>query len=404
MSASKALIISSVHDPRMKRRGSIQAIADTLCRMGFDTTFLSIRFSPISLFKGDLRSSLWREANRYGKAGDLKCYLWRTPFHPFTSSSDLGRKAMEPVHNLYERWPNEDVDAMIKAADLIIVESGLGVALAPRIRRLNKSARLIYRAADTLDTIGAHPHLQALLEQNKDRFDYFCLLGRKMAPQFAWARERTFYVGQALDPHDFEDPGESPYDHDNVAISVGSMLFDADFFEVATALFPELEFIVIGCGQALPARANLTVLPEMKFRDTIPYIAHARVGLAPYRIASSAAYLSESSLKLTQYAHLRLPAVCPHFAVGAFPHRFGYTPGDANEIEHAISGALADDFTEPARTLTWPDAVERMLDPARFPDTVIPEEMFTSGATRSSAAGSAAVVGAWALEARQAGR
>jgi len=373
----KALVISSVHDPRMKRRGSIQAIADELCRKGYDTTFLSIRFSPISLLKHDLRSSLWPKANRLEQTGDLKCYLWRTPFHPFTSGSALARNAMVPMHDLYGRWPNRQVDQMIVAADVIIVESGLGVAMAPRIRDLNPSARLIYRGADTLDTIGAHPHLQALLQRYCSEFDYFCLLGRKMASQFAWARDRTFYVGQALDPHDFEIADNSPYDGlGPVAVSVGSMLFDADFFAVAAPLFPKVHFVVIGCGQAMAPAPNVTVLPEMKFRSTIPFIAHATIGLAPYRDTVSVAYLAESSLKLIQYAHLRKPAVCPHFAVGGFAHRFGYTPGDADEISAAMSSALEDEFTTPADTLTWSDAVDRMLDPARYPDTAIAAEMF----------------------------
>lgn len=378
MAATKALVISSVHDPRMKRRGSIQSIADTLCRLGFDTTFLSIRFSPLSLMKGDLRASLWNKANRVENKGELKCYLWRTPFHPFTTRSRLVRGAMTPVHSLYEHWPNGEVDAMIIGADVIIIESGLGVALAPRIRRLNPKARLIYRGADTLDTIGAHPHLHALLRRHRDKFDYFCLLGRKMAPQFEWARDRTFYVGQALDPADFAEPGPSPYGKTPVAVSIGSMLFDADFFSIAAPLFPDVEFVIIGCGQPVAAQPNVLVLPEMKYADTAPYLAHATIGLAPYRRAQSVAYLAESSLKLTQYAHLRKPAVCPHFAVGTFPHRFGYTPGVESEIQTAVAGALADDFSQPAPTLTWRDAVERLLDPARYADTSIPDEMFAA--------------------------
>jgi len=373
----KALVISSVHDPRMKRRGSIQAIADELCRKGYDTSFLSIRFSPFSLLKRDLRSSLWPKANRLERTGELQCYLWRTPFHPFTSASRLTREAMIPLHDLYGRWPDRQVDRMIAQAHIIIVESGLGVALAPRIRDLNPTARLIYRGADTLDTIGAHPHLQALLQRYSGAFDYFCLLGRKMAPQFAWARERTYYVGQALDPHEFEADNKSPYDGlEPVAVSVGSMLFDAEFFAIAAPMFPHVHFVVIGCGQALTPLPNLTVLPEMKFRDTIRFITNATIGLAPYRDVANASYLAESSLKLTQYAHLRKPAVCPHFAVGGFSHRFGYAPGDSEEIGAAVSAALADEFTVPADTLSWSDAVDRMLEPTRFPDTAIAAEMF----------------------------
>ncbi|MBC7768298.1 MAG: glycosyltransferase family 1 protein [Phycisphaerales bacterium] len=379
----------------MKRRGSIQAIADALGRKGYDTTFLSIRFSPFSLLKHDLRASLWDRANRIEAVGDLKCYLWRTPFHPFTSGSALTRAAMVPLHGLYGGWFNREIDQMIGEAQVIIIESGLGVALAPRVRSLNPGALLVYRGADTLDTIGAHPYLQALLERHSELFDHFCLLGRRMAPQFSWARERTFYVAQALDPADFEGAEASPYDGlGPVAVSVGSMLFDADFFSIAAPMFPHVHFVVIGCGQSMASIANVSLLPEMAFKKTIPYLKHATVGLAPYREAVSAAYLAESSLKLTQYAHLRRPAVCPHFAVGEFPHRFGYTPANPDEIRAALAQALEDKFITPSNVLSWSDVIDRMLEPARYPDTSIADAYFSGDFTGNSAAGFASAGGA----------
>jgi 2-beta-glucuronyltransferase len=124
------------------------------------------------------------------------------------------------------------------------------------------------------------------------------------------------------------------------------------------------------------AQPNVIVLPEMSFESTVPYLAHAKIGLAPYAAGASTDYLAESSLKLTQYAYLRLPAVCPHFAVGSRPDRFGYTPGDAKEIEQALRRALDARVENPAPILDWDAAVERLLDPQRFPDTKIDPALF----------------------------
>lgn len=374
----RALVISSVHDPRMKRRGSIQAIARGLARNGFRTRFLSIRFSPLSLLKGDSRSFLWSRANRYEECEGVECYLWRTPFHPFAS----GGQALAGAHDLYARWPSRDVDAMLADADVVLVESGLGVALIPRIRSLNLDAKLIYRGSDALDTIGAHPHLQVLLERYQHMVDHYVLLARPIARQFAWAQEKTYFVGPALDPADFGDGRSNPYQSLGlapgapVAVSVGSMLFDRSFFELAAPRFPELTFVVIGCGAKMPAHRNLHVLPEMSFKQAAAYVRHATIGVAPYLPAASSDYLAESSLKLTQYAYFGRPAVCPHFAVGGRPDRFGYTPGDAAEIERALRGALNADVQHGEEVLDWDEAVERILDPARFADTRIPPEMF----------------------------
>jgi 2-beta-glucuronyltransferase len=364
----------------MRRRGSIQSIAYALARSGYRTRFLSIRYSPLSLLKKDPRSFLWSRANRYEDCGGLECYLWRTPFHPFAS----GGRALRAAHDLYARWPNPDVDHMLAEADVVIVESGLGITLIPRIRTLNPGATLIYRGSDALDTIGAHPHLQTLLERYSGMIDHYALLARPIARQFAWAREKAFFVGPAIDPEDYAERGANPYTALGVregaptAVSVGSMLFDASFFEIAAPMFPELTFVVIGCGQRMRARSNVIVLPEMGFETTVPYLAYARIGLAPYVPGASTDYLAESSLKLTQYAYLRLPAVCPHFAVGGRADRFGYTPGDATEIEHALRSALEARVENTAPILDWDAAVERLLEPQRFPDTRIDPALFSA--------------------------
>src|SRR4051812_36494778 len=79
------LIVSSVHDYRMARRGNIQALADGLRKAGSDVTFLSIRYSYLSLIKGDPRSFLWNRANRLEEHHGIQCMLWKTLLHPATT-------------------------------------------------------------------------------------------------------------------------------------------------------------------------------------------------------------------------------------------------------------------------------------------------------------------------------
>lgn len=378
--APKIVIISAVHDYRMARRGSIQAVADAFLRAGFETTFLSVRFSALSLMKRDPRVFLRRRANRFETSNGIQCYLWWTPFHPFKTQSAAFDVAMRPLHDVYAAWPNGDVDRLFREAHVVMVESGLGVLLIPRIRNANPHAAIIYRGADALDTIGAHPLLQERLERDAACVDRFCLLARGMASQFGFASERTFVVPQGIHRPDFEQIGASPYGPGRNAICVGSMLFDASFFEAAAPAFPDVTFHVIGCGSEYKGGKNVHVYPEMPFEETLPFVAHADIGIAPYRDAPMAHYLSESSLKLTQFSYLRIPAVCPHFAVGERPHRFGYTPGDAAEIVSAIGAALADTFDaiEP-KPPTWDEIVPRLLEPERFPDTAISSRYFASG-------------------------
>lgn len=373
----RAVIISAVHDYRSKRRGSIQAIADALARRGLDVSFVSIRFSPLSLLKRDSRSFLWSKVNRREGQGSISCFLWATPFHPFATRTASGDRLTERLHDLYAAWPNGDLDAVIGDADTIVVESGLGIALVRRIRRLNPDCVLIYRASDALDTIGAHPHLAMLLDQYAEAFDHFCLLSPQMAEAFSPMRDRTFCVPQGIEPSHYENIGESPYPAGIHAVSVGSMLFDRGVFDVAAGAFPDWTFHVIGCGQTWNCAPNVVLYPEMKFLDTLPYLAHANVGVAAYRQAQHCRYLADSSMKLAQYAYLRLPAVCPNFAVGRYQHRFGYDPRNGDQIVSAFKAALADEFsTGEVTPMSWDELVMRILDPKAFSDTHIPDEMF----------------------------
>ncbi len=376
-SGARAVIISSVHDYRSKRRGSIQAIADAMVRRGMNVSFVSIRFSPLSFLKRDSRSFLWKKANKTEDQRNVSCFLWATPFHPFATRTLAGDKLTSHLHDLYAAWPNRDLDALIRQADFVVVESGLGIALAPRIRRLNPSCRLIYRGSDTLQTIGAHPHLATLLADCADAFDQFCLLSPQMAEAFLPVRARTFCVPQGIERAHYETIGENPYPDNRSVVSVGSMLFDHSVFDVAAEAFPDRAFHVIGCGRTWRCAPNIILYPEMKFLETLPYVAHANIGVAAYRSAQRCRYLADSSMKLAQYSYLRLPAVCPHFAVGRHAHRFGYTPNAAKEIVSAFEAAFADHFDDDAPTaMTWDDLVIRLLDPAAFPDTHIPHEMF----------------------------
>jgi 2-beta-glucuronyltransferase len=373
----KAVVISSVHDYRVGRRGSIQAIADGLARRNFDVLFLSIRFSLLSFMKPDSRRFLLSRANTFENLNGIRCYLWRTPLHPFTSQSKALQRINAPLHKLYAACPNAEIDRELCSASHVIVESGLGIALIERIRRLNPGAKIIYRASDKLNTIGAHPYLQQCLQEQAHNIDHICLLARLMAPDFAFARDRTYVVPLGVHPPDFADIGASPYAEGLNAVSVGSMLFDPSFFETASELFPDVTFHVIGSGHNGTPAPNVRWHPEMPFKETLPYIAHAAFGIAPYRQEAQSPYLAQSSLKLMQYEYLGIPGVCPHYAAGGRPSRFGYTPGDREEIREAVTAALAHAGHVAAKSiLTWDEVIERMLSPADFPETRLAEGEF----------------------------
>ena len=179
-----------------------------------------------------------------------------------------------------------------------------------------------------------------------------------------------YFVPHGLDHSIAEQADPSPYGPGKHAVSVGSMLFDPSFFQIAARFFPDVTFHIIGSGCANQNYAeNVQVYDEMKFQDTLPYIKHADFGIAPYRSEAVPAYLADTSMKLMQYDFFGLPAVCPMPVVGSHLSRFGYQPGNAASIELAIRAALSAPHRSSSRHLSWGEVVDRLIDPGRFADT-----------------------------------
>ncbi len=368
----RVVIVSGFHDYRTARRGSIQALADALVGLGYEVTFISIRFSPISIATNDHRLFFWSHANKPEMVNGVLCYLWRTFFHPFRTGNAVLDRLAAPLFRAYAKFPDRFIDNALRSASYIVIESGLGIMLTGRARKLNKQARIIYRASDTLDTIRAHPILKTELARRIHEIDAFCLLARKMAPCFALAKNKTYVVPLGINRSDFADIGPSPYSGGVNAVTVGSMLFDRSFFQYAGRKFPNIHFHLIGCGAPFEAPSNVHIYKEMPFKQTLPYIKHANFGIAAYRLSSNSEYLAQSSLKLMQYEYLGVPAVCPDYAVGTSPNRFGYSASDHASIDIAIERALTrGPIRERPTFLSWEQAAERLLNPELFDDTAI---------------------------------
>lgn len=361
----RVAIISGFHDYRTPRRAGIQAIADALVRLGHDVTFISVRFSHISRIKGDHRLFLWDRANQPETVNGIVCYLWRTPFHPVRTGIAAIDGAAGPLFSAYASLPDRFIDEQLRAATHVIVESGLGIMLIHRARRLNPGARIVYRASDALHTIGAPPALAAELRRRAGDVDTFYMLAEAMTAEVRWAAEKTFIVPHGIHREDFASIGPSPYSGGANAVTVGSMLFDQTFFQHAAARCPDIQFHLIGTGAPFDAPPNVHLYKEMPFRATLPYIKHADFGVAAYKPQADSGYLAQSSLKLMQYEYLGVPAVCPDYATGDSPNRFGYAPGDGAGIERAIRRALArGHFAGDARFPSWEEVATRLLGAA----------------------------------------
>jgi 2-beta-glucuronyltransferase len=352
------------HDFRSRRKASVHFLAEEIARRG-KTRVFSFGFSLLSLIKRDPRRSLWRDANRVETVSGVECYLWRTALHPF----NLRRSALTPLEarwfELYARSTPPVLDGWARDSRTIILESGIPLILAERLATANPDASLIYLGSDDVRTIGCARYITDELARTAARYRGAALASLQLLPSIP-AGIPAYRVPHAIDSTAVDDVGPSPYGPGLHAVSVGSMLFDARFFEIASTLFPEVSFHLIGSG-ALGrklARSNIAVYDEMPYGKTLPFIKHASFGVAPYAGERVVPYLADTSMKLMQYGFFRVPAVCPRVTVGGHAGRFGYEPDDVRSIAEAIRGALACPPFTAEPVLTWPAAVDRLLDVA----------------------------------------
>jgi 2-beta-glucuronyltransferase len=373
----KCLVISA-HDYRSPRKAGIHFVTAELAKLG-PTRFFSVRYSHLSRFKSDPRESLDPLANQKAMHDGVECYLWKTLVHPFNT----GRTSLQALEylmfSLYSRWPSRVLVEWIRDSDVVFFESGIAPIFFNLVKRLNPTVKTVYVASDDLDTINVAPYVKRTFARIAPRLDAICLKSGYMAEGMPNAG--NLYViphGFDFSVDDHADP--SPYPPGLHAVSLGSMLFDPEFFVVASKAFPQVTFHVIGSGAPTQPGygPNVRVYGEMPHLQTIPYIKHAAFGIAPYRAAQLPRYLADTSLKLMQYDYFKLPAVCPQAMVVNYASRYGYTPGDADSIVAAVGQALAAEHVRSRMPLHWSEVVQRMLDPTAFPDTRLPPEFVSA--------------------------
>lgn len=365
--AGPKYLLLSAHDFRSPRKAGIHFVASELSKRG-TTRFFSLRYSFLSRYKHDPRLSLDNQSNKVVLHQGVECYLWKTPIHPIRI-----RPFESLMYHLYSYGFNRVLRDWIRDSDVIILESGIAPIFFTLIKKLNPHAKILYRASDALDTIDAATYIRTTFDRIAPQIDTIVLPSKALADTIPSTHNLAF-VPQGIDHSVGEKANPSPYASGIHAVSVGSMLFDPQFFILASKRFPHIHFHIIGsCQPRHPGYGdNVSVYGEMPFDKTLPYIKHATLGIAPYASVNLPAYLRDTSLKLTQYEFFGLPAICPHFIAADYPTRFGYDIGDEDSIAQAITRALDPSTTFVKRTvLDWSQVTERMLTPKRFLDTQV---------------------------------
>lgn len=357
------IVMLTVHEATSARKVDFHFWTESLARQGHAVDFVTVGLSPLTRLKPQARRfqgpfNAWRQVGP-----GVRKYLWRPALHPLS----LGRPALDaitrPLFSLYPAMLTRTLLQGIADADVFVVENGAGLCLVPALARRFPQARFIYSVCDRIATLKYHP---LILDAERESLPHFSLVrvpAEVMVADYPHV-PHVHYIPHGIDKALFDTPRPSPYPAGtrNV-VSVGDMLFDDHAVDCMARAEPQVRFHLFGKGARLQAPPpNVVEHGEQPFDAIVPYLQHADAGLAPYRPALNADYLSQSSMKMLQYTYCRVPIVAPDFAARGV-HTSAYTPGVEGSIVAALRRALAYDRAgiDNSGVLDWDGVTGRML-------------------------------------------
>ncbi len=339
----KRVFLVTGHYLQSERRAGFHWLADAYWRAGWDVTFFTAAISWLSRLRRDFRFSypVRREANKLLAADErLASYVWYTRWHPANLRSPLLNKLAAGLFSRYGELPLGEAEDRARQADLIIFESTPGLLLFERFKKLNPTARVVYRVSDDLDLLKNHSTVLAAEKRTAPQFDMVSTPSQALHERFGGLGNLALHH-HGIAKHLYDAATTSPYTDDWAVkvIFTGSSHVDVAAISRMSRLRPDWQFHVIGRISGLPRRVNLIDYGEMPFAQLVPYVKHADVGLHAVLHQPGAESFSDS-LKVIQYTYCRLAVLAPQFLNSPRPNVVSYRCGDDESMHQAMSAAV----------------------------------------------------------------
>ncbi len=366
MRRHKILILSSHVFLPGYRKASIHFMAQKWAHLGHEVRFATLGYSWLSLFKdpAKFKALKSRQHNRFESIAPNLYAGARLPLaHPFSSSKTFLNQANRPAFRLYGKTLPGFIHKALVQADVIVVDSGTALSMFGYIKHHNPQAQTLYFCRDLLRSVGAAPILQEIEQAAMSQFDVVCVPSERLA-RLLPPGGRVRVIPQGVDASLFGAHHASPYaGGTRNAVSVGDMLFDQPAVAMMAAAAPDVIFHIFGTAWAGDTPSNIRLYGERDFNAIVPYIVHADIGLAPYRLTEAEAYLAESSLKLAQYSYCGLPILLPDSVPFKGKHAIGYRQKGEDKWREKIDMALAMGRSMTAREgiLSWDEVALQTL-------------------------------------------
>ncbi len=341
-------VLFTGHFYQQMRRGSMHWLADELRNSGWRVRFVTFGISELSKLIGDVRltGASPPPQGLTPLADDLETYFQVTPFHPIDLRKGWLNALAAPLFATFPRFWGGAVQRLTRDADLVVLESGLPILLAP-LARQHANGKLVYRVNDDVRVMRTPMQVRRAEIEYAPLFDRISLASPVLAKRF----EGSGKVGldpMGLDTALFDQSHPSPFDTPPLAprweveaVCAGASHFDAETVLTMARLRPTWRFHVLGRLRAPLSAPNIVSHGERPFAQVVPFVQHADIGLAPYRDVPGVEYQVHHSNRLMQYAYLRLPSVGPvRMTHSDAPFLVGYDPTSEASINASLNRVL----------------------------------------------------------------
>lgn len=361
------MALISFHHYLSKRKAGFHWIAQALVNLGWHVIFVTAPLSPYSRLIHDHR---WEYITRddYNNAkildGNITIFTYAPHYSPISTT---GHKIIDLISPhfipIYKSRISKKIQNFLNSADIIIFESTAAILLFNTIKKSNPKAKFVYRVSDSLDILKVHPSVIEYEREITPSFDLISVPSKPLLLRFPDGNTSLQHHG--INKMAFSQSHKKPLIFDKFQkniVFVGNSFIDQNFVIIASELFPQIGFHLIGPISLDFSCENIILHGEMPFVDTVPFIFYADVGLQIRRMEVGLETLSDS-LKILQYTWCRLPIIAPFGINSSRNHILNYYYDNPESIRDVINAALIFDRSRIDRSdiMDWEELTMEIL-------------------------------------------
>jgi len=333
----KRVVLLTGHFPFQKRRPSMLWVSHHLRAAGWHMTHVTVGYSWLSKVFGDVRLTALDSPPHHGiyhHDPQLTSIYSLPPIHPVKTRNTQFNRLLEPAFSLFTNHWRRLLRAPLSRADIVICESGPPVLLGPLLAEQAPQAARIYRVSDDIRLLNA-PDILLRAERDHRHFTRISTASPHIAARFADHPNVT--IDPIGIPHqDIKVSSADPYSPPRsgpIGVCAGTTLLDIPALTRLADARPNWQIHILGrLRQSPPARRNITWHGEQDFDTTLAHIAHADIGLAPYRDEPGVEYQTTNSNRILLYRHHGLPTLGPdRLCHPTLPSIIGYNSPKAHD-------------------------------------------------------------------------